>query len=239
MKNRWDIRVYSDLYAGSGFSKVKGTDEIYYGSPLLALGVDDPFDRYIFCERNEASLGALQQRTKRLFPNADVRFVVGDCNEKVHEVMRWIPSGSKVLCLCLVDPFDLSIKFSTIKSMASRRMDFLFTLALHMDGNRAAVYYARPSNHKIDHFLGLQNWRTGWLEAQANRVSFPRFLADLFSKQMGAIGYLPVAFHQMKPIRSDLNYTLYHLALFSKHQLAFDLWDDVLKYGTNQPQLFD
>lgn len=238
MKNKWKIRVYSDLFAGSGFAQLKGTDQIYHGSPLLALGVDDPFNRYVFCERDEASLESLEQRTKRLFPNADAHYVAGDCNEKVNEVMKWIPSGDSVLSLCFVDPFDLSIKFSTIRRIANRRTDFLFVLALHMDGNRNASYYARTENRKIDDFLGLPEWRTEWWKVEATeRISFAHFLADMFSKQMQSLGYLPVPFHKMKQIRSDLNLPLYHLALFSKSNTAFEFWDQVLRYGTLQPDL--
>ena len=52
MKNKWDCRVYIDLFAGSGRSKIKGTDRIVAGSPLVALKVDPAFDTYIFCEKN-------------------------------------------------------------------------------------------------------------------------------------------------------------------------------------------
>jgi three-Cys-motif partner protein len=237
MKNMWSTRVYSDLYAGSGFSQIRGAEQIYYGSPLLALGVEDPFNTYIFCERDGDSLNALRQRTKRLFPNADVHFVAGDCNQKINEVMERIPKGDSVLSFCFADPFDLSIKFSTVRRMASRRTDFLLILALNMDGSRAAVYYARPSNQKIDEFLGLPDWRAKWSLAEATKLPFPRFLADLFSKQMEGIGYLPVPFYQMKQIRTDFNQPLYHLALFSKHRRAYDFWGEVLKYATDQGEL--
>src|ERR1035441_6917095 len=53
MKNKWDQRVYIDLYAGAGFSHIQGTSTFLKGSPIIALTVDCPFDRYIFCEENE------------------------------------------------------------------------------------------------------------------------------------------------------------------------------------------
>jgi hypothetical protein len=46
---------------------------------------------------------------------------------------------------------------------------------------------------------------------------------------------LPIEFNKMKQVRSDIaNLPLYHLALFSRNQLAFKYWDDVLKYSTRQ-----
>ncbi len=235
MKRKWPIRAYIDLYAGSGFSEIEATNQLYWGSPLLALGVPDPFDKYVLCERDPVSLQALRERVKRIFPEADVHFFAGDCDERIAEIAAHIPSAHGVLSFCFADPFDLSIKFSSIERLASRRVDFLSVFALHMDANRNISHYASQDNQKIDEFLGLPDWRGRWQEAEAKGIGFPRFLAELFSKQMEGIGYLPVPFHKMKQIRSDVrNLPLYHLALFSKHQRAFDFWDQVLKYSTDQ-----
>src|SRR5579863_7796542 len=65
MKDKWGKRVYIDLYAGSGMGRVKGTDTVLMGSPMMALTVDHPFDRYVFCEQNPEYLNALQQRVRR------------------------------------------------------------------------------------------------------------------------------------------------------------------------------
>src|SRR6202790_3508056 len=66
MKYKWDQRVYLDLYAGAGYARVKGTMRILKGSPILALGVTHPFDKYVFCEENPALLKALKARVTRL-----------------------------------------------------------------------------------------------------------------------------------------------------------------------------
>ena len=48
MKNKWQCRVYIDLFSGAGRAKIKDNGKIVDGSPMIALGIDDPFDRYIF-----------------------------------------------------------------------------------------------------------------------------------------------------------------------------------------------
>lgn len=239
MKRKWDMRVYVDLYSGPGMVRIRGTRKFLWGSPLLALQVTHPFDKYIFCESNATALDALKLRVERLFPNANASYVNGDCNDAVEEIRMKIPApsnGRKVLSFCFVDPYDLSVKFSTIGKIADRFVDFLILLALGMDANRNLQHYLDPTNHKIDDFLGLRNWRDKWTERFLNdRVSFPQFLAETFATQMETLGYLPVAFHQMKSVRSDAkNLPLYHLALFSRHELAYSYWQDVLKYGTSQ-----
>ena len=68
MKSKWDCRVYIDLFAGSGRSRVKETTRIVAGSPLIALDVDPPFDHYIFCEKNTEKVQALETRGSGLLP---------------------------------------------------------------------------------------------------------------------------------------------------------------------------
>ena len=51
MKDKWDERVYIELYAGSGFAKVKQSSKVIAGSPIRAFALQHPFDKYIFCER--------------------------------------------------------------------------------------------------------------------------------------------------------------------------------------------
>jgi three-Cys-motif partner protein len=105
MRHKWDQRVYIDLYAGAGISLIRGTKRLVYGSPLLALTVPHPFDKYIFCEKIRENLDALRLRTKRISPAANVQFVEGDCNVKIAEILAGIPvasARSSVLSLCLV-----------------------------------------------------------------------------------------------------------------------------------------
>ncbi len=123
MKHKWDCRVYIDLYGGAGKAKIKGSQRIVKASPLLALDVRDRFDRYIFCELKPDLMDALSQRVENGYGDADVKFVQGDVNLKVDEVIQSIPKPSKnfrVLSFCVVDPFKLSsFDFATIKSLSA------------------------------------------------------------------------------------------------------------------------
>lgn len=241
MKAKWDTRVYIDLYAGAGYARIRGTDRIIYGSPLLALDVSDPFDKYIFCEANAAFLQALEHRVARLFPRANAELIAGDCNDKIDEIYAAIPKSSRrhtVLSFCFVDPLDIGIKFSTVRKLASHRMDFLVLLALYMDANRNVAHYTSPTNPKVDDFLDADSWRERWQAEQYKGTSFPRFLAKEYARQMEALGYLHTPLYKMKEVRSDeRNLPLYHLALFYKHDLAYKFWDQVLQYGADQRSL--
>jgi three-Cys-motif partner protein len=243
MKDKWDKRVYIDLYAGSGYGRVKGRDTVLMGSPLLALSVDHPFDRYIFCEQNPQCLAALRERVKRVAPSADVVFIEGSCDDRIDEIRKAIPAHSRfstVLSLCLVDPFDFGLKFSTIRQLSDLLVDFLVLLAAQMDANRNYENYVVRTNTKIDEALGSSQWRERWEEAKLPRERFPVFLAEEFAQSMTTLGYLPTKAHDMKRIKTyENNMALYYLALFSKNKTAYKFWNEGMKYATDQRKFWD
>jgi three-Cys-motif partner protein len=240
MKFKWDQRVFIDLYSGAGIAKIRGTGRLVMGSPLIALNVADPFDSYVFCEKDEEKLEALKQRAHKIAAGREIHYIAGDCNSVVDRVLDRIPRASseqKVLSLCCVDPFDIGIKFSTIEKLSTRFVDFLVLLAVYMDANRAYVHYLKPENKKVDDFLGLPGWREIW-EQEKIRTKFPEFLARQYSQRMTQLGYLDQELYKMKRVRSDeKNLPLYRLALFSRNRRAYAFWDEVLKYST-EPKLF-
>src|SRR5258708_34283224 len=131
MKNKWDSRVYIDLYAGPGLLKIRDTNKFIWGSPILALGVEHPFDKYIFCENDAVSLDELKKRVARHFPNADVEFVPGSCDAQLDTISRLIPKATRTnrdSSFCFVDPYYLSIQSSTINRIAENYLAFLFFL---------------------------------------------------------------------------------------------------------------
>ena len=242
MKNKWGKRVYIDLYAASGYGRLKGTDTILMGSPLIALTVAHPFDKYIFCEEDEELLEALKARVKRIAPSADVTFVSGSCDDKIAEIMAAIPKaygGTKVLSLCLVDPFDFGLKFESIRKLSAVFMDFLVLLAVGMDANRNYSHYVEGNHPKLDEAFGNKAWRERWANEPHPR-NFMRFLAREFASSMQSLEYLEQPLDQMNMVKSDeKNLPLYYLALFSRHATAYKFWGDVLKYGTDQTSFWD
>jgi three-Cys-motif partner protein len=238
MKYKWDQRVYIDLYAAAGFCRIQGTNTVLKGSPVLALTVSSPFDKYIFCEEKEELLAALKLRTQRIAPNADVTYVSGSCDSNIDEICAAIPRGSsqnKVLCLCLVDPFDFGMKYETLRRLSHVFTDFLVLLAIGMDATRNYDHYVDGDSTKIDEALGNTEWRDRWKTVGVRRSDFRHFLASEFSMSMQALGYLAQTLDQMKLVRSDdKNLPLYYLALFSRHSRGQEFWGKVLISGTDQ-----
>ena len=243
MKNKWDKRIYIDLYASAGYSRIHGTKTILKGSPIIALTVPNPFDKYIFCEESPELLAALKARVERIAPGADVTFILGSCDAEIDRICAEIPKGSssnKVLSLCLVDPFDFGMKFETLRRLSAVFMDFVVLLAIGMDANRNYDHYVDGHSTKVDEALGNTRWRERWKTVGIRKSDFRPFLATEFSMSMESFGYLRKPLDRMKLVRSvEKNLPLYYLALFSRNEMAFKFWDDVLRYGTEQRGLWD
>jgi three-Cys-motif partner protein len=216
MKNRWECRVYIDLYAGSGRARLESSGRIVDASPLQVLGIRHPFDRYIFCDLEEQNIATLKVRVERGHGGRDVKYVVGDSNQKVGEVIRHIPqhaAGFRVLTFCFVDPFKVAhFKFRTIEQLATdRAIDFLVLIPTGMDATRNQY----QQNQLLEEFLGNSSWRTD-RQAQPNR-QFSNFFIEEFAKSMGTLGDRWEGLPSTRVIRNSTNAPIYHLAFFSKH----------------------
>lgn len=243
MKAKWDTRVYIDLFAGTGRAKLKGTNEIIAGSPLLALGVDVPFDRYVFCEEAPDKMEVLQKRVTALGATSAVRFVAGNVNDRIGEILAAIPKPSKentVLSFCFVDPYKLdNLKFKTISSLSGLYIDFLVLIPTFMDANRNEQVYRDTSNKIVDDYLGFTDWRERWNRKKSPWEKFGVFVLECYQEQMANLGFKYEPLGQVVEVHSDQkNLPLYHLAFFTRHPRGQDFWEKARKSSDPQGRLF-
>lgn len=243
IRGRWDSLVYLDLFSGSGYSSIRGKDRIVAASPMAVLGLQDGFDKYIFCEENDKNAQALRSRCARTHPERVVTVITGDANESVNEILSEMPQHRKdykVLGFCFLDPYFMrNLEFTTISTLSKRFMDFLVLIPSGMDANRNEQNYIREDNKTMDVFLGTDEWRARWQEQKNNGKSFENFVVEEFGSSMRNIGYIDPGIESAAPVRSDdKNLLLYRLALYSKHPLANKFWKEAKKY-TNPQTGFD
>lgn len=239
MKNRWEQRICIDLYSGSGRARLKDSRRIVNASPLLALGITDPFDRYIFCDLDATNINALKSRVEREYPTRDVRYVQGDSNANVKQILSLIPPYStdcRVLTFCFVDPFNIkNLKFETIKQLAAgkRSIDFLVLIPSGMDAQRNT----RHANSLYAEFLDNPSWRDDWNREEQHRRGFGNFFVDQFGTAMKRIGFRWEGVPSTRIIKNEKNSPIYHLAFFSRAPIAGRFWDDCKKYTRTQSKL--
>ncbi len=243
MKDKWECRVYLDLFAGAGRARIKNSKQIVAASPLIALNVQNQFNKYIFCELDSEKISALESRVKRDYPEADAIFMQGDTNKNIDEIIKKIPHNYpdfRVLCFCFVDPFKMEhLNFETIKQLSKRRVDFLVLIPSGMDANRNVAKYTKEENKKINTFLGTETWRAEWAAASARGESFEWFIRDQFGQQMAKLNYPYEGTEDMKAVRRyQNNMLLYRLAFFSHSNLGKKFWEQACRYSTDQRSFF-
>lgn len=237
MRNKWDQLVYIDLFAGSGRACIKETNKIYLGSPLIAMSLESPFSKYIFCEEDPEKFDTLSKRIESNFSHLNYELINGDSNFCISEIKKTIPSFNKnntLLTFCFVDPYSLNLHFKTIAELGKINVDFLILQALHMDGNRNIENYLSINNRKIEMYLNNTNWRESYkLKKSSN---FVKFIADMYETSMAEIGYKKGKnFHQ---IRSNLkNLPLYYLSFYSKHKTGIDFFKKIQNKANQQFKL--
>jgi hypothetical protein len=185
MKKQRFRLFYVDGFAGSGGSTSKAdlldndpalfpTSEMVEGSPLRALSVDPPFDKYLFIEKAEKNVKSLSEVCAR-FPDRNYEVWPGDANEKLRKFCEEIKRNKSDRAVAFLDPFGLSVEWKTICDLASTEKVDLWYL-VPVDGMSRQIKNDGsflPGAQRIDVLWGSQAWRS---EA-VRKVEMPQ---DLF-----------------------------------------------------------
>ena len=241
MKNKWDQRVFIDFFSGSGHARIRGTNRIVQTSSLLALQVVDPFDCYVFCDSDIECIDSLRQRVARINPKLLCYFENCNVNTSCAEIIGNLPlhgPSRKVLSFCFIDPFSLGdIKFETIKSLATRFVDFLVLIPAMDPIRNEGIYYSTNSTIVSDYF-GIDSWRDGRPLGDPS-VPFDYYVANRFDSQMKLLGYIYGGISETVMIRStEKNLPLYRLGFYSRNRLGERFWKEAKKYSDPQLSLF-
>ncbi|MBW1692262.1 MAG: three-Cys-motif partner protein TcmP [Deltaproteobacteria bacterium] len=229
MKDKWDL-FYIDLFAGCGKCKARETGKEINGSALMALNLRHPFRKYFFVDLNVNALSALRERIKGSPVEDRVTIKEGDCNEKVDEIIKEIPDRG-CLCLSLIDPTGLHIKFETIKKLTQdRRIDLILTFPEGMAIKRNLEQFLRQDNSLLDSYIGDKNWRQLYKD-ELSRLDLHhrgRRFIDLYREKLKSIGYREIKSADEILIKSsEKKLPLYYLLFASKHALGHNFWSKI------------
>jgi three-Cys-motif partner protein len=224
MKDTWAQLAYIGLYAGAGHARLKGTDTIVETSAVSVLHQAVPFTDYIFVDRDQRCIDALSARCGRVSIDGKVTFIQNDVNSSIPEVRHALPQYSKtkgLLSFCFVDPFDLQLRFSTIRQLSHLRMDFLVLLMLGVDGRRNFHrYLSDPSDGRIGDLIDRPSWRSEYEQGR----SVIHFLLHRFDKAMQSLGYLSAAQDAHFVKIAGMGVLQYVLAFYSKDPMGQHFW---------------
>ncbi len=247
-KMYWRRRFYIDLQAGPGKNYVKGhPDDVFLGSPLLALTRGAGYTDYRFVEEERESVEALRRRCSafNLDSSQTVRIFAGDCNEIVDDIGEEVnqidrPPFSQTdwnsLCLVFLDSQGLELNWETVLKVASlKRADLLINFST-MGLKRTALLALElpPGEARADKFFGTTEWRDiplglrGSMPVYEWIVFYQKRLTEQAQYQWGT----------PQSVKNSKGVELYRLLFASKNDLGIELWEDARTKGPSQRLLF-
>ncbi len=239
MRDKWKIRYYIDLLCGPGKNKIRGTDTVIPGSPLIALTTRYPFTHYVFVDNDPENIRALQQRCSALSRTSrmQITFLTGDCNVLVDEIVNQIqPVAGKSLNLAFLDPEGLELQWSTVEKLARLpRMDLIINYpqgGLNRCMKRA---FEADSETDVDRFFGGREWRDIYEKHQRSQLpgKIHYHLLDLYKSKLEALGYCVRKDEDTgdSPLirNAQCRAPLYRLLFASRHPLGQQFWKSIIR----------
>jgi three-Cys-motif partner protein len=165
--------AYVDTHGGTGQVIDLETKEIIDASVLTAAKLQPSFPCYVV-EIDPDNYNVLRRATSK-FPN--VTLFLGDCNEKIDEILGIIPKGQKFI-FCFLDPDGLvyhgknfichQLRDETVEKIAKfPRTEVLINvpiLAIMRDAGYIQSYPEAPSSIKMEGHItvlfGTDRWKT-------------------------------------------------------------------------------
>jgi three-Cys-motif partner protein len=214
-KQRFE-KWYIDAFAGTGErdeAKRRGSRgrqlfngdanevaEVKDGSARIALGIDPPFDRYIFIDCAKLHIEALKALRKE-FPARTIDVRTGDANQVLKDLCQSV-NWRKTRAAVFIDPYGMQVHWSTLEALAATKavdIALLFptgplTRMLTKDGK-----IPEPWEKRIDEHLGPCDWRSAFYKETEQIELFPSISSEL-TKTMNSDRLRQFVFERLKSI---------------------------------------
>jgi len=187
LKNQKFRLLYFDAFAGAGDIQIGSNDAslldavdeytpFIKGSAQRALGFGTSFDRYLFVDRREDNVRALerlQQDHSDIANRIEVR--KGDANAELRkfcEETDWETSRAVVF----LDPYGNQVRWETLVAIAETRaidLWYLFPAGLgvyRQISRRGAVHHSHENS--LDAILGTNEWRNVFVDSRLDQDLF-------------------------------------------------------------------
>ena len=254
-KYKWSgRRSCIDLFAAEGFNRNEENGELSWGTALLSLRVNDPFDVYFFNDADAKAAHTLAERIadeelfglpvfeialgsetagaqatrikgeKTVGPKVIVSH--GDANEAPVFVKMLLPAWEQQrYSIALVDPPGLDFTWNALGAMTlNERLDLLLLFAEDMDLERNFGIYLNGPPGN----KADRYFPYGWQDVAYKAIPHEGPALRRFYKQKlrDQLGYSAIA-ELDKVIRNSKQSELYKLIFASKHKLGLKIWDEV------------
>ena len=244
-----------DLFAAFGVCEDTKAKHRVWGSSLIALQVDVPYDLYIFNDIDPDATAALAARARRIGVAGavvfeldlrepdwqehalDIKRVVvpwgpkvvittGDANTAHFAVKALEPDGWHYLC-AIIDPQRAIYEWTALEALAygERAMDVLMLFPDEMDLGRGLTAYLEGGGVKLDRCFGPADWRAA---VRADPRHAPSALRALYERQMQRL--LGFKIGRAKTVEiAKTRRALYRLVFGSRNKLGIEIWENICR----------
>lgn len=253
-RQSWAKTMYVDAFAGTGQARLRvqdaplleateGLDALISGSPKVALGLQPPFARYVFIERDSDRVQALEQlaeayRGRPGIEAIDIR--QGDANDELATLADRDLRRNGCRAVIFLDPYGMQVAWDTIaKLAATRTCEIIVTFPLGMAVRRLLPRDSEPPaewHGSLTRLFGTERWLSEAYSRSANMfgpASCRRPDAEHRLLRLYQHG-LQRAFGHVSPARPVLNtkkVLLYHLIWAGPHPLGLTIASQVFRTG--------
>lgn len=231
--------IFIDLFAGNGLYSLGARNELFAAPPLLALSLDLPITRYIFCASSQEQLNILKIRVNKYFRGKNVLLLSGKPEELINSLSHYVPAnqqGLKASVFCLADSFSFDLNFEAVQKLSELQFNFLIPFCFALNDKLNYRFYLRDSRHRLAGYLTKEG--TGLVEqGTGNNRTFYKRLVQQYQTNMLALGYnLSLSTHKADSGLMEL--PSYHIGFFSKEFSTQSIRQTVEAASHTQFELF-
>lgn len=216
--------TYTDLFCGSGRSRIKNSETVVDGSAIVAwkasVASNAPFSKVFVCDADKNNLDACVARLEEL--GAPVEGMVLGAKDAAPRIVAKILSRFRYgLHFAFLDPFNLeALDFSMIEEF--NQIDKI-DLLIHV----SAMDLQRNLKVNLDADLSaFDKFAPGWRErvdTMGTQLAVRQRVIEFWREKVASLDVYPS--HSHKLISGDKNQPLYWLVLAASHGLAHKFWE--------------
>lgn len=222
-------RIYLDLMAGEPENIDKGSNELFDGSPRLAMQANPGFTKLVFCERDPKKSSNLRSDLASRFPN-DQRWRVaeGDCNTEIDKILSSLAHISWAPTFAFVDQYAAEVTWETLAKVAhfrknkkNTKTELWILLSPTMIIKGATGTNSDGFANRVDSLYGENSWRrilTARLQDVISPEDFRVEMVNLFRWNLH--NYLGYSITTRIPMKMTNNTTLYDMVFATDHPVG-------------------
>ena len=205
------------------------------GSPLKALQIDPPFQKFFFIDIDEDKIDTLREAVG---DRQDVEIHAGDANVVLlNKVFPHVSYKQYWRALCLLDPYGLHLNWEVVQTAGQMgTIDILLNFPV-MDMNRNVLWHnpdkvAAEDIERMTSFWGDESWRDvaykadGMLFEDMVQKQNNQTIADAFCRRLRDVGgYEHVS--TPLPMQNSSGATVYYLMLASAKSVAVKIMNKI------------